>query len=102
MKPSARRRHARIVQDVLAVLVEKYPRCFSLTDDERKPLAIGIGGLDGRDYAGGHAAEINTLGALDQPFQIGATAGVPTQSLADIGRLQLRMLRDDGAADADR
>jgi ProP effector len=44
MKPSARRRHARIVQDVLAVLVEKYPRCFSLTDDERKPLAIGIGG----------------------------------------------------------
>jgi hypothetical protein len=44
MKPSARRRHARIVQDVLAVLVEKYPRCFSLTDDERKPLALGIGG----------------------------------------------------------
>jgi ProP effector len=43
MKPSVRRRHARIVQDVLAVLVEKYPRCFSLTDDERKPLAVGIG-----------------------------------------------------------
>jgi sRNA-binding protein len=44
MKPSRRRRHQRIVQDVLAVLVEKYPRCFSLADDERKPLAIGIGG----------------------------------------------------------
>jgi hypothetical protein len=61
-------------------------RRFCWRDLPRRPGRLEplerIGGLDGRDYAGGHAAENNTLGALDQPFQIGATAGVPTQSLA--------------------
>ncbi len=42
MKPAKRRRNARIVETVLAVLVERYPQCFVLLDSKRRPLKVGI------------------------------------------------------------
>ena len=42
MKPAKRRRNARIVEAVLAVLVERYPQCFVLLESKRRPLKAGI------------------------------------------------------------
>ena len=42
MKPSRRRRNARIIESTLALLVERYPACFVLLETKRKPLALGI------------------------------------------------------------
>lgn len=40
MKPSRRRRNARIIETTLALLVERYPAVFSMA--EPRPLALGI------------------------------------------------------------
>jgi len=42
LKPAKRRRNARIVETVLAVLVERYPQCFVLLESKRRPLKVGI------------------------------------------------------------
>jgi ProP effector len=44
MKPSRRRRAARIASTVLAVLVEKYPATFTMLESKWVPLKVGIGG----------------------------------------------------------
>ena len=44
MKPTERRRKARIIETVLAVLVARYPKCFTLAEADRRPLKVGIGG----------------------------------------------------------
>jgi ProP effector len=44
VKPTRRRRNARLVQETLAVLIERYPKCFTLAEADRRPLKIGVGG----------------------------------------------------------
>lgn len=75
MKPTRRRRNARLVQETLAIIAERYPKCFALAEADRRPLKIGIG------------AEIIAANPGIQRSRIGAALAWYTRSWAYLERL---------------